>query len=69
MGKIRHNMAGISVGRREKHANGDVHFLQKCTSPFAFAGVPICVLGCPRVRSVSVGPHDIEDGEDQEEYR
>ena len=26
---------------------GDVHFLQKCTSPIAFAGVPICVLPCP----------------------
>ena len=26
---------------------GDVHLLQRCTSPIAFAGVPICIFPCP----------------------
>ena len=38
--------------------NGDVHFLQKCTSPFAFAGVPICVLPCPHLH-LSLSPMEV----------
>ena len=72
MGKIRHYMAGISVRGCEKTQTGTYTFAKTYSKDdideFAFVGVPICVLGCPRVRSVSVGPHDIEDGEDQENY-
>src|SRR5699024_7383538 len=39
-----HLITAISI-----NANGDVHFLQKCTSPFALLGVPIWIFPCPRL--------------------
>ena len=45
----RNYTSGASDYSDKYYANGDVHFLQKCTSPFALLGVPIWIFPCPRL--------------------